>query len=93
MAAHRIYERLLSLYPRDFRLRFAGGMMRAFQQRSPATPSFVFWELLGVIRGAAAEWIAKATTDRAARGRCLPDVMLMRPPGVTREQWFRQIAD
>ena len=45
-------------------------------------------ELLGLIRGAVSEWIAKLTTDRCVRGRALPDLVIMRPPGVTREVHF-----
>jgi len=31
--------------------------------------------------------VAKLTSDRTIRGRRLPDCRMMRPPGVTRQQW------
>jgi len=35
-----------------------------------------------------AEWIAKLTTSSSVRGRFLPDLRMMRPPGVPRGLWF-----
>ena len=86
----RAYATLLRLYPRDYRAMFAREMQRAFeitaeQRRSKA---FVATELLGLVRGAASEWIAKLTTDRTVRGRALPDLVMMRPPGVSKEVHF-----
>jgi hypothetical protein len=49
---------------------------------------FVVAELMGLIKGAISEWVAKITTDKSTRGRALPDLMTMRPPGVTREVHF-----
>jgi len=45
-------------------------------------------ELAGLLTGAAAEWIAKLTSDSSVRGRVLPDVRMMRPAGMPRELWF-----
>jgi hypothetical protein len=45
-------------------------------------------EFIGLLNGIAGEWIAKLTTDSSVRGRCLPDLRMMRPPGVPRELWF-----
>lgn len=89
----RAYQLLLRLYPRDYRIWFAAEMLNAFEQaaqqnRGSAAQRFSLVELSSLIRGAAAEWAAKFTTNPNVRGRCLPDVMLMRPPGVSREQWF-----
>ena len=86
----RAYEVLLRLYPRDYRATFAGEMLAAFRtgseerrgQGSGAYFCFALMELAGLALGAAAEWIAKSTTDSAIRGRCLPDRLKMRPPGV-----------
>jgi hypothetical protein len=49
---------------------------------------FAAIELLSLIKGAVSEWIAKLTTDKSVRGRALPDLVMMRPPGVTREVHF-----
>jgi hypothetical protein len=92
----RIYVALLRLYPRDYRAMFAQEMRNAFEITADETRArgrfailrFVAVELIGVIRGAASEWIAKLMTDRTIRGRALPDLVMMRPPGVTREVHF-----
>jgi len=78
----RIYRILLRLYPRDYRAMF---MRHSFEIAAKER-----WttELLGLLTGAVREWIAKLTTDKAIRGRALPDLMMMRPPGVTREVHF-----
>jgi len=81
------YRTLLRLYPADYRTMFAAEMERAFDQI--ANERSVLTESIGVITGAAAEWIAKWTTDPVVRGRTLPDIRMMRPPGITREVWFR----
>jgi hypothetical protein len=49
---------------------------------------FTLGELIGLLIGAGAEWIAKFTSDSSVRARCLPDLRMMRPPGVTRETFF-----
>jgi hypothetical protein len=91
----RIYNTLLRLYPRDYRMAFAREMTANFnvaiQQRRVNRHRFTLAELASLVTGAAVEWIAKATSDPSIRGRSLPDVMLMRPPGVTREQWFGHV--
>jgi hypothetical protein len=88
----RIYVALLRLYPRDYRAMFAREMRNAFEITARETRAdvipFVAAELIGLIRGALSEWIAKLTTDRTVRGRALPDLVMMRPPGVTREVHF-----
>ncbi len=87
---NRIYARLLRLYPRDYRATFSPEMQRAFEITAAQRNSnaFVISELLGLVRGAASEWIAKLTTDRTIRGRTLPDLAMMRPPGVSKEVHF-----
>ena len=81
----RAYRTLLSLYPYDFRAAFAAEMLAAFTsveaRRRPA-------ELAGLLTGAAAEWMAKLTSDNSVRGRGLPDLRMMRPAGMPRELWF-----
>ena len=92
----RAYLTLLRLYPRDYRSRFAAEMLHAFETASQVRRalgiavwvSFVLAELIGLMFGAGAEWIAKLTTNASVRGRCLPDLRMMRPPGVPREMWF-----
>jgi hypothetical protein len=49
-------------------------------------------ELAGLLAGAAAEWIAKLTSDRWVRARSLPDLRMMRPAGMPRELWFGRIG-
>jgi len=41
-----------------------------------------------MLTGAAAEWVAKLTTDSCLRGRSLPDRLMMRPPGVSWEDHY-----
>jgi len=83
------YRTLLRLYPADYRAMFAAEMARAFDQILEERRGLPLAELVGIIIGSAAEWIAKWTTDPAMRGRSLPDLRMMRPPGVPKELWFR----
>jgi len=82
------YEALLRLYPHDFRAAFAAEMLETFArvdaERRPA-------ELAGLLTGAAAEWVAKLTSDSSVRGRTLPDLRMMRPAGMPRKLWFGRI--
>lgn len=92
----KAYILLLRLYPRDYRAMFAREMLNAFEINAneigaggrTALFRFVAAELIGLAKGAVSEWIAKLTTDKSVRGRALPDVMMMRPPGVPREVHF-----
>jgi hypothetical protein len=92
----KAYAVLLRLYPRDYRAMFSREMRRAFEITASerlaggraAFLSFAGAELIGVIGGAVSEWIAKLTTDGSIRGRALPDLVMMRPPGVPREVHF-----
>ena len=96
MNSSRAYRTLLRLYPSDYRARFAAPMQYAFDREAEERRllggavllHFLLRELTGLVTGMAAEWIAKATTDRSIRGRSLPDIRMMRPPGVPRELWF-----
>ena len=76
---------LLRLYPRDYRAMFGREMRYAFEMAADERRAA---ELMGLLAGAVREWVAKATTDKAVRGRALPDLMMMRPAGVTREVHF-----
>ena len=85
----RAYVIPLRLYPRDYRAMFAQEMFRAFEiAATDASTFFVLKELLGLFKGALSEWVAKLTTDKTIRGRVLPDLVMMRPPGVAREVHF-----
>jgi hypothetical protein len=94
---HRTYRTSLKLYPADYRASFAAGMLDTFEKAAESSrrhgrAAFVrraLAELTGLLWGIAAEWIAKLSTDRCVRGRCLPDLRMMRPVGVSRESWFR----
>jgi hypothetical protein len=65
---------------------------RAAEERRPrGRPVFIRFligEFIGLLSGVGAEWIARLTTDSSVRSRCLPDLRMMRPPGVPRELWF-----
>ncbi len=101
MKRKRAYRALLRLYPMDYRTCFAAEMLSAFEaaanerrkQGMLRSGHFVLAELAGLLRGAAAEWMAKLSTDSSIRGRCLPDRRMMRPPGVTQEQWFARLRE
>jgi hypothetical protein len=91
----RAYSILLNLYPRDYKLHFAAEMLEAFEElgkehRSQgrlAFARFVLTELTNLVRCATAEWTAKRTSNVSTRWRCLPDLMVMRPAGVSRDCW------
>ncbi len=96
MRAEQAYRTLLRLYPSDYRALFALEMQTAFERaaeehrllRRPVFIRFLLGEFVGLVSGVSAEWIAKLTADSSVRGRCLPDLRMMRPPGVPRELWF-----
>jgi hypothetical protein len=96
MNLERAYGTLLRLYPNDYRAVFATEMLSAFEQAAGARRlqprlafvRFLLSEFISLFIGAGAEWIAKLTTASSVRGRCLPDLRMMRPPGVPRELWF-----
>jgi hypothetical protein len=96
MSGVQAYRALLRLYPSDYRALFALEMRNAFERAAeerrplgrPVFVRFLLREFTGLLRGASAEWVAKFTTDSSERGRYLPDLRMMRPPGVSRELWF-----
>jgi hypothetical protein len=96
MNVARAYRTLLRLYPRDYRALLALEMQTAFERAAeerrlrgrPVFIRFLMGEFIGLLSGVGAEWIAKLTTDCSVRSRCLPDLRMMRPPGVPRELWF-----
>jgi hypothetical protein len=77
-----VYRLLVRLYPCDYRVWFAGEMLAALGQE------FRFSEAVSLLAGAAVEWWDKWTTDAAVRARSVPDLRMMRPPGVPRETYF-----
>jgi hypothetical protein len=94
--AIRACRALVAIYPHDFRARFSAGMLDALEaaardhRHAGALARFRFGcvEAASLTLGCVREWAAKLTTDRAARGRCLPDLRMMRPAGVGRREWF-----
>lgn len=84
----RAYRTILRLYPADYRAMFAAEMAGAFDLLVEERRARPVREFSGAIAGAARDWVAKWTTDAAVRGRALPDLRMMRPVGVTKEQWF-----
>jgi hypothetical protein len=96
MSPRQAYDILLRLYPRDYRVSFSAEMVTAFEAAAEERRErgravfirFVLAELIGLVIGVGAEWTAKFTSASFTRGRCLPDLVVMRPPGVARKQWF-----
>jgi hypothetical protein len=96
MSVGQTYRTLLRLYPSDYRALFVLEMQNAFERTAeerrllgrPAFFRFLLSEFIGLLSGVGAEWIAKLTTDNSVRGRCLPDLRMMRPPGVSWALWF-----
>jgi hypothetical protein len=88
------------LYPSDYRALFSDEMLHTFEDAAKEFRAkggrvfigFVLVEWLALMAGAVAEWIAKLTTDASVRGRSLPDLRMMRPPGIRRELWFAGAA-
>jgi len=74
---------MLRLYPYDYRLWFEPEMREMLGRRAGLR------EYVSLAAGCLGEWIAKLTTDPAVRGRALPDVRMMRPVGVPRQDWYR----
>jgi len=91
---------LLRLYPPDYRAFFAAEMAAAFDEAIIDRPrrlsgfiTFLFTELTGLAIGACREWLARldhslAHSNSYINGRGLPDLLLMRPPGVTWETHY-----
>ena len=92
----RAYDTLLRLYPRDFRGAFTSEMLATFASLAAEHRAkgkaiyfrFALKELICMLTGAVAEWVAKLTTDSSLRGRSLPDRLIMRPPGVSWEDHY-----
>ena len=86
--ASAVCRTLLRLYPRDYRVWFGAEIEVAFDQRTRSALA----ELIGLAGGVCAEWAAKLSTDRSVRARSLPDLRMMRPPGVPSELYFSGAA-
>jgi hypothetical protein len=91
-----VYRALLHLYPYDYRVWFSAEMRTVFELRLTerdwlsfrAFLAFVISELIGLVTGALAEWTARLSTDPSVRARSLPDLRMMRPPGISRDVHF-----
>jgi hypothetical protein len=94
MSLAAAYRGLLRLFPRDYHDAFAKEMLKVFESaiEDHRQTRFVLTEFAGLLAGVTKEWAAKLTTDRAVRGRCLPDLRMMRPAGVSKEAWFSAAA-
>jgi hypothetical protein len=90
MNLERAYRALLRLYPKDYQALFAAEMLISFgqaagerrRQAGLAFIRFLLGELMGLLCGAGAEWVAKLTGNRPAGGRSLTDFPTMRPRAV-----------
>jgi len=90
VACAGVYRAALRLYPADYRARFAAEMRATFREaltERRRRVRFTIAECGSVVLGAGREWISKLTTDAAVRGRRLPDCRVMRPVGVTPQEW------
>jgi hypothetical protein len=92
------YALALRLYPADYRNRFGAEMTVAFLAAAEEHRAhglrfarFAAAELANLLWTACAEWIGKATSDRSWRGRSMPDPRAMRPPGILRREWLRDL--
>jgi len=89
----RLHRATLSLYPADYRARYAREAQTTFAEALSdrcGTRNRLTWmlrEIVGVGRGALVEWLSKYTTDPMTRGKRLPDCRMMRPVGVRRDEW------
>lgn len=96
----RAYAVLLRLYPGDHRALFAAEMLATLDEAAEerrahgrvAFIRFIVAELIGLVTGVAAEWVARFTysiyhSNNYINGRCLADPGLMRPAGVARESF------
>jgi hypothetical protein len=83
MSLTQVCRAAVGLYPYDFRAVFAADMLATLDERASR-----FRDLISIVSGAAREWFVKLTTDRYVRARCLPDVRMMRPAGISKEIWF-----
>src|SRR4051812_41622024 len=89
---------VLRLYPTDYKMQFSAEMSQAFDSALDESHAQGWFacvrlaaaELTGLAIGAGMEWFAKLTTDRSVRGRFLPDLRMMRPPGVPGKLWFAE---
>src|SRR5215510_12567895 len=102
----QVYKTLLWLYPWDYTEMFAAEMLSAFdegfeerrRQGAAVSLRFAAAELVGLVTGAGAEWIAKSvyavyhSNSRYISGRCLPDPLRIRPAGVSRESYFAALT-
>ena len=99
----RVYKVLLQLYPADYADLFSAEMLAAFEQSfekhrrhgSAGLLRFVLAELIGLLMGIRAEWVAKAAynvyhSNSYTGQRCVPDRRVMRPAGVARESYFAE---
>ena len=79
MKLKQVYRTLLWLYPKDYRTLFADEMLDVFGKKAEerggrgrlALARFVQSELIGLMFGAGAEWIARLTAENSSRGHAL----------------------
>jgi hypothetical protein len=102
MTFQRIYNLLLRIYPAEYRALFGAEMSTVVGKMTQdrrcqgriATAHFFLVEIMGLLLGAACEWIAKLAYSVSHSvnyidGRGLPDPLLMRAPGVSWLQHYR----
>ncbi len=102
----RAYKILLQLYPRDYREMFAAEMLEVFEEAfeerrrhgSVVILRFAVAELIGLLIGTWAEWMAKSSysvyhsNSNYISGRCLVDRRTMWYIGAARESYYASQA-
>jgi hypothetical protein len=92
-----MYARLLRLYPLDLRILYGHEMMAGLScaladartRGRLAVLRCVARELGWLLVDAAAERVATWQSHPSFHGRCLPDPGVVRPPGVSKREWYR----
>jgi hypothetical protein len=89
----RLIEMVVALYPRD--VRDAYGAEIAADLSAPWTrpvtarsATIATWDLLAVVVDAGFERISSLYSHRSFHGRCTPDPGVVRPPNMSKAEWF-----
>jgi hypothetical protein len=90
------YKTRLALYPVDVRESYGDEMMWAYghglmenRRRGPMTLVwFIASHVIWLLCDAAAERVLTLYSHRSFHGRCRPDLSLVRPPNMSKKEWF-----
>jgi hypothetical protein len=95
-----VYRRLIQLYPEDVRFAYAQEMIDDFDRElsdarkhgTAKVAAYVFRRLLQLFGDAGAERINSLYSHRTFHGRCEPHPGVVRPPNMSKREWFGSIA-